>query len=350
MRLAGGLIALAVIAAAVETSASTLFFSTSATSPTEKLTSSNATFNVARGTTFSVYIWADMTTGQRISGLGHDIVSNNPNVTRADGAVWYFPDNPQLGGADRWNTVFLGDNASSLLLDNANFVRIGGSSLGFGTTNDPTYDPTTATYRVGRIDLKAVTLGSSELRMGIGSGGISFTGQPSTTTINFGFGDTALAGDDARRNSSTALSTLPEAIVNIKSPWQNPLDPLNVDPSAGVEPLDALVIFNRLNEFDSQVLDNPTAAFAPPPYYDVDGDGALTPLDGLVVVNFLNEQSLIPPNIASFEPQQASVMAVPEPSAAALLCCGLAAIACVVAGRRGMCRRRSRGCQASPAL
>ena len=349
----GLLVALAMSIPAVQASGSTLFFSASATSPTEKLTSSTATLNITRGTTFSVYVWADMTTGQRISGLGHDIVSDNSNVTRAPGGAWYFPDNPEVGGANRWNTIFLGNDASALLLDDANFVRIGGSSLGFGTTNDETYDSATGTYRVARIDLKAVTIGTSELRLGIGSGGIAFTGQPSTTTINFGFGDAALPGDDSRRSSSTAVSTLADAIINIKSPWQNPLDPLNVDPSAGVEPLDALVIFNRLNEFDSQVLDDPTGAFAPPPYYDVDGDGTLTPLDGLVVVNFLNEQSQnltinsLSTTSASFDAHQASVMAVPEPSAAALLGLGLGALACGAAGRgrirgpRVRCRRQS---------
>ena len=76
-------------------------------------------------------------------------------------------------------------------------------------------------------------------------------------------------------------------------PWQNPVDPLNVDDLPGIVPLDALLIFNEVNNrvFTDPVtgqLPPPFGPFGPLPYYDVNGDDRVTSIDALMVINEIN--------------------------------------------------------------
>lgn len=320
--------------------ASRLFFSASATSPSEKTSSTNPTFKVVKGQTLSVYLWADVTSGQAFTGLGHDIVSSDPIVQKvgSPNTQTYIVDDPEVFGQRRWGTngVNTGVGSGTFVIDDANFVKIGGSPLGAFGDQDPTFDPITGTYRVTRLDLRATTLGETELRLGVGFSGITFSGSAADTTINFGFGDAAIAGNDARRNTSTAVSDLADALIQVVSAWQNPVDPLDVNGSGTITPLDALQIINELNAQGSHVLPDPTEAFGPPPFFDVSGSGAIEPQDALIVINFLNDQ-----NSLSATAEMASALAVPEPSTALLL--GIGALAAVT-------YRRWRGERKSAAL
>jgi hypothetical protein len=84
--------------------------------------------------------------------------------------------------------------------------------------------------------------------------------------------------------------------VTVGSLWQNTAEPLNVDGQPGIVPLDALIIFNELN---NRVFTNPVTGqlpaaggpFGPAPYYDTDGDEFVTPLDALLVINHINAQA-----------------------------------------------------------
>jgi hypothetical protein len=74
-------------------------------------------------------------------------------------------------------------------------------------------------------------------------------------------------------------------------PWQNAANPLDVDNSGQVVPLDALLVINEINQRGSRPLPPPpisSSPFSPPPYLDVTGDGFLSPLDALRVINYLN--------------------------------------------------------------
>jgi hypothetical protein len=86
-----------------------------------------------------------------------------------------------------------------------------------------------------------------------------------------------------------------EALVDIamtsQKPWRNAEDPLDVNASGAVTPLDVLLIVNRLNSLGSQTLPPPVVAQSPPPYYDTNGDGVSSALDALLVINFLNASS-----------------------------------------------------------
>lgn len=76
------------------------------------------------------------------------------------------------------------------------------------------------------------------------------------------------------------------------APWQNPDDPLDVNPDTFVVPQDALFIINELNEVGSHALLPPIEGEEPPPpFFDVDGDNFVAPIDALLIINHLNALS-----------------------------------------------------------
>ena len=74
------------------------------------------------------------------------------------------------------------------------------------------------------------------------------------------------------------------------NPWQNRLNPLDVNRDDSVDPLDVLAIINALNESEVSRLPLPRpASTLSLPDYDVDRDGTLNPLDVLAIINFIND-------------------------------------------------------------
>lgn len=92
------------------------------------------------------------------------------------------------------------------------------------------------------------------------------------------------SGGDASTGSAPASSS--PATPSSSSIWQNAVDPLDVDGTGWVAPVDVLIIANfltvRLGDWEL-----PSVQFAPPRYFDVNGDGRCTPQDALLVVNYL---------------------------------------------------------------
>ena len=80
-------------------------------------------------------------------------------------------------------------------------------------------------------------------------------------------------------------------VVEAAFPWRNPVDALDVDGDGTIVPLDALLMINRLNSPASWILQMPSSAEAPPPFYDPTKDNNCTPQDVLWVLNFLNGQT-----------------------------------------------------------
>ena len=75
-------------------------------------------------------------------------------------------------------------------------------------------------------------------------------------------------------------------------PWQNRLNPLDVNRDDNVDPRDVLAIINFLNGSVVTVLPLPRpASTLSLPDYDVDGEGTLNPLDVLAIINFINGTS-----------------------------------------------------------
>ncbi len=72
------------------------------------------------------------------------------------------------------------------------------------------------------------------------------------------------------------------------APWRNAYNTFDVNDSGTIEPLDALLIINKLNRDGIGPLPAPTGDKKPPPYYDITGDNSVSPLDALLVINYLN--------------------------------------------------------------
>ena len=94
-------------------------------------------------------------------------------------------------------------------------------------------------------------------------------------------------------NYELLRDSLVAAAMASQKPWQNALNPLDVDDSGAVVPRDALIVINRINAIGLQQLPPPVSNQSPPPYYDVNGDGSVTALDALQIVNLLNAGSLV---------------------------------------------------------
>ncbi len=69
--------------------------------------------------------------------------------------------------------------------------------------------------------------------------------------------------------------------------WQNATNRLDVNMSGMVEPLDALIVINYINEHGTGTLESKPINYSGP-LMDVNGDGSMSPLDALIVINSLN--------------------------------------------------------------
>lgn len=83
------------------------------------------------------------------------------------------------------------------------------------------------------------------------------------------------------------------------TPWQNKINPLNVNPTSykdndegSVTALDALLIINELNSVGSHKLDSEVSLGGPDKYLDVNGDEFVAPVDVVLVINYLNRNPL----------------------------------------------------------
>ena len=70
------------------------------------------------------------------------------------------------------------------------------------------------------------------------------------------------------------------------SPWQQPIEPLDVDSNGIINPLDALLVINDLGKYPDGRLPD-LGGETPSSYIDTDGDGYSGPLDALLVINQL---------------------------------------------------------------
>ena len=211
--------------------AARLYFSTSSTSPTERVNSTtgvNPTINLTVGQTTSVYIWAELVESttedpdnpgtffyEQFAGLGLDLGRDNSGVTLATGTLGaaianpdFVVDNPSTFGIARWGSVAKGTFGGSFIFDNANFVKTGGSF--YGQPGTAGYVVAKNSARLGRLDLVASAAGTTTFRFGVGSSGIAFQNQVAGYPINFGWSDTAIAG-----NSFGTQSTLADITFNV---------------------------------------------------------------------------------------------------------------------------------------
>ncbi|MFN9850250.1 MAG: dockerin type I domain-containing protein, partial [Planctomycetota bacterium] len=87
-------------------------------------------------------------------------------------------------------------------------------------------------------------------------------------------------------NEGLPSYTVTVTIVVSDTPYQNPVNPFNVDDDSSVSPLDVLAIINLLNARGASIPvdDLPDST----DYVDVNGDNQVDPLDVLALINFIN--------------------------------------------------------------
>jgi hypothetical protein len=107
-----------------------------------------------------------------------------------------------------------------------------------------------------------------------------------------------------RLGRGTTLELLERRELLSGAPWQNPLNPRDVNNDLRVSPVDALMVINSLLTMGTHVLQAPAAAPAAAPlaaapgigkasYLDVNGDDRVSPVDLLMVVNELQDVELL---------------------------------------------------------
>ncbi len=113
------------------------------------------------------------------------------------------------------------------------------------------------------------------------------------------------ADDDALSVTVTATSaTGGDTISNAftiavgagRSPFQNPVEPRDVNGDGQITPVDALILINQLNSFGPGPLGGNSARGGSgegPMWVDVNGDGVISPLDVLIIINWLNRRRLV---------------------------------------------------------
>ena len=104
-----------------------------------------------------------------------------------------------------------------------------------------------------------------------------------------------------KRRRKLFVDKLEKRIVLSASPWQNPLEAMDVNHDSFISPIDALLPINMMNESGSE----PMRDVGAPPiladmmaevenyYVDANGDGYLSPADALSVINLLAEAEYI---------------------------------------------------------
>jgi len=113
--------------------------------------------------------------------------------------------------------------------------------------------------------------------------------------------------EDGQGRAATGTVTITIHGVN---DWHNLAMPLDVNRNGGIEPLDALIIINYLNENGPGPSSN--GVIAPEFFYDTNDDGFVSPLDVLLIVNALNSTML-----SSEGEQIATGFAIPTATSAA---------------------------------
>ncbi len=145
----------------------------------------------------------------------------------------------------------------------------------------------------------------------------------------------SIADDDALSVTVTATSaTGGDSISNAftiavgvaRSPFQNPVEPRDVNGDGQITPVDALILINQLNSFGPGPLGGNSARGGSgegPMWVDVNGDGIISPLDVLIIINWLNRRRLVavsetqvegeaPPTLTAQDPFKSPSQAGPQ--------------------------------------
>lgn len=96
-------------------------------------------------------------------------------------------------------------------------------------------------------------------------------------------------------NYQSLRQLLIDAAMETQKPWMNASNPLDVNADGFVQPLDVLLVVNKINQDGSGLLPAPTGTELPGTLFDSSGDNSVSPLDVLQIVNFINAESDVSP-------------------------------------------------------
>jgi len=198
--------------------ASTMFLSTTSTSPA--LTNPTVTTTVGASVTLYVFWepstelvpdqtdYPGATENEQLSGWGHNIVDDDAILSRTT----YTFLNPSTLSTPRWGSTNAGSSGGTYLTQTANAVKVGGSNLGYVPTAGQGYSNVgpNGVWRLSTLTFTTTGTGTSHIYLEVGTAGISFENSPTERNINFGFGDAAVAS-----NSFNGASTLADATITV---------------------------------------------------------------------------------------------------------------------------------------
>ncbi len=91
-----------------------------------------------------------------------------------------------------------------------------------------------------------------------------------------------------RVSDGTVPSNIATVDINVYFGWQNPTHPVDVNGDGYASPVDALLVFNDLEQNGTRTLPNPPVPpHTAPPFFDVNGDGVVSSFDARKVVDDL---------------------------------------------------------------
>lgn len=132
---------------------------------------------------------------------------------------------------------------------------------------------------------------------------------------------TQLGSSSFRRADGSSVSEIiKNGTLHVRSIWQNPDNPNDINSDGRISPLDVLLLLNELSKNGSRELEMPSPGEESSIYYDVDGDGHISPKDAINLINCLNglgcvttPEPILAQVTADFEPDLADSTGVSKP-------------------------------------
>lgn len=215
-------------------------------------------------------------------------ITYNANGLGEDSFTYTIADDTGLASIPATVTVSslgLGSGNSPVALDDSFSTREGTAVEIDIVANDTDIDGEVLADQITIIEPSAV-------------GSVSIIEDSVTFTPVLGFIGEATFSYQVRDNDLLASNTA-EVTIDITErdfPFQNPINPLDVDPDGFIIPRDALIIINEINNrqfsdpVTGELASNPDPGSVPEAFFDVNGDGFVAAIDVLQIINFINDQ------------------------------------------------------------
>jgi hypothetical protein len=127
---------------------------------------------------------------------------------------------------------------------------------------------------------------ATDLRHELFIGGRSNSQAPGVAPFNGGLVNEAIFNVALTEQQVQQLFLFGKGLTSLAPPWQNPVNPLDINNDGTVKITDAFLLIGRVLD-GPQVLPTPGPGFQPPPYLDPNGNGTLNAQVALLVIGWL---------------------------------------------------------------